>query len=128
MKLPYFDMRIPAGFPSPAMDYAEERIDMNDLLISHPLSTFLIRVKGESMKEAFIPDNALLVVDRSLKAASGSIVVAVVNGEFTVKRLIKAPRNWVLHPENSAYRPLVLTEEMSFSVWGVVTKIIIDAK
>ena len=128
MLLPYFDMSIPAGFPSPALDYTEERIDMNDLLISHPLSTFLIRVKGQSMQDAFIPDNALLVVDRSLKAVSGTIVVAVVNGEFTIKRLIRTPRNWVLHPENSAFKPLVLTPEMNFQVWGVVTKIIIDAK
>jgi DNA polymerase V len=70
------------------------------------------------MKDAFIADNALLVVDKSVKAESGKIVVAVVNGEFTVKRLIKTPRSWVLHPENPLYKPIPITEVMQFEVWG----------
>ncbi len=119
---------IPAGFPSPAQDYMEEDINLQDMLIPKPLSTFLIRVKGDSMVNASIPDGALLVVDRSLKAVNGKIIVAVLNGEFTVKRLVKTPRTWVLHAENPLYKPILLTEEMDFAVWGVVTRIIIDPK
>lgn len=119
---------IQAGFPSPAQDYMEEDINLQDMLIPKPLSTFLIRVKGDSMMNAFIPDGALLVVDRSVKAVNGKIVVAVLNGEFTVKRLVKTPRAWVLHAENPLYKPIVLTEEMDFTVWGVVTRVIIDPK
>src|SRR5205809_2344338 len=120
----FFDVSVPAGFPSPAQDYMEEEINLQDLLIPKPLSTFIIRVKGDSMKDAFIADGALLVVDRSIQADSGMIVVAVVNGEFTVKRLVKTPRAWVLHPENPMYKPIPITDEMRFEVWGVVTKII----
>ncbi len=126
--IPYYDSCIPAGFPSPAQDYMEDDINLQELLIEHPLATFIVRVKGDSMKDAFIPDGALLVVDKSIEATSGKIVVAVVNEEFTVKRLVKTPRSWVLHPENSQYKPIPITEDMDFEVWGVVTKIIIDAK
>lgn len=117
-----------AGFPSPAQDYMEEDINLQELLIPKPLSTFIIRVKGESMINACIPDGALLVVDKSIKATHGKIIVAVVNGEFTVKRLVKTPRAWVLHPENTLYKPMVITDDMQFEVWGVVTKILIDPK
>jgi DNA polymerase V len=117
-----------AGFPSPAGDYVESEIDLAEILVPHPSSTFFVRVNGDSMKDASIPDGALLVVDKSLRATSGKIVVAIVNGEFTIKRLVKTPRSWVLHPENHAYMPIQITEEMRFEVWGVVTKIIIDPK
>ena len=119
---------VKAGFPSPAMDYMQERLTVEKMLVKHPLSTFFMRVKGDSMKDACIPDNALIIIDKSITAVSGSIIVAVLDGEFTVKRLIKAPRSWVLHPENPSYKPIILTEEMDFKVWGVVTKVIIDAK
>ena len=119
---------VAAGFPSPAQDYMEEDINLQDLLVPKPLSTFIVRTKGDSMTGAFIPDEALLVVDKSKKAVSGDIIVACVNGEFTVKRLVKTPKSWVLHPENPLYRPLTITEGMDFTVWGVVTKIISDAK
>lgn len=119
---------VAAGFPSPADDYLEKDIDLVDELVKHPLSTFFMRVKGDSMKDAYIPDMALLVVDKAITPTSGKIVVAVVNGEFTLKRLVKTPRSWVLHPENPLYKPIPITEEMDFQVWGVVTKIIIDAK
>jgi DNA polymerase V len=117
-----------AGFPSPAGDYIESEIDLAEILVPHPSSTFFVRVQGDSMEGACIPDGALLIVDRSLKAVSGKIIVAIVNGEFTIKRLVKTPRSWVLHPENSAYRPIQLNEEMTFEVWGVVTKIILEPK
>src|SRR5438105_3354661 len=109
LPVPYFDTCVAAGFPSPAQDYMEKDIDLIEELIQHPVATFIIRVKGDSMKDAFIPDNALLIVDKSVKPTSGKIVLAVVNGEFTVKRLIKAPRCWVLHPENPLYKPMSIT-------------------
>ncbi|CAN5150579.1 hypothetical protein BH09BAC2_BH09BAC2_17120 [soil metagenome] len=119
---------VAAGFPSPAQDYMEEDIDLQKLIIDHPLSTFLIRVEGDSMINACIPHNALLVVDKSLTAKNKDIVVAVVNGEFTVKRLMKSRTGIALQPENPEFKPLVITEEMGFTVWGVVTRIIIDPK
>lgn len=127
-KIPFIKTSISAGFPSPAQDFMEDDINLQEMLVPKPLSTFLIRVKGDSMVNAFIPDGALLVVDRSLKAGHGKIIVAVLNGEFTVKRLVKTARSWVLHPENPSYKPIVLTEEMDFKVWGVVTRVLVDPK
>ena len=126
--LPFIINQIPAGFPSPAQDYMEEDIDLQKLLIRHPLATFLVRVKGESMINAFIPEGALLVVDRSVKPQNNDIIVGIINGEFTVKRLIKNENRIVLLPANPAYKPLQITEEMGFVVWGVVIQIIIDPK
>ena len=122
----FFNTPIPAGFPSPAADYLEDRIDFNDLLIRTPSATFCVRVEGESMIDAFIPPKALLIVDRSLSASSGNIVVAVVNGEFTVKRLLQTQVGTFLTPANTRYKSIKITEEMNFQVWGVVSKIIID--
>jgi DNA polymerase V len=121
-----YDVSIPAGFPSPAADYREEEIDFNHLLRPRPSSTFVIKVDGNSMIEAHIPDQSWLVVDRSIKPASGNIVVAVVNSEFTVKRFIKNSSGIRLMPANPKYNPIVITEDMDFIVWGTVTKIIID--
>ncbi|SKD10088.1 DNA polymerase V [Chitinophaga ginsengisegetis] len=126
--MPFFNTTIPAGFPSPAQDYSEEEIDLSKILQPNPTTTFIIRVKGNSMEQANMPDGCLVVVDRSLKAQSGSIVVAILDGEFTIKRLVKAGRNWVLHPENPFYKPIVITEDADFQVWGVVTNIVISAK
>ena len=126
--IPFIEACVPAGFPSPAQDYMEEDVDMQKLLIQHPVSTFIIRVKGDSMINAFIPDAALLIVDKSLKPKHRDIVVAVLNGEFTVKRLLKTLNKCILQPENAAYKPIEITEDMNFVVWGVVTKIIIDPK
>jgi DNA polymerase V len=119
---------ISAGFPSPASDYLEERIDLNERLIKQPSATFLFRVEGESMIGAFIPDNALLVVDRSEKAKNNSIVVAVVDGEFTVKRLVLEFAKKYLAPENPKYKSVHISDDMQCDIWGVVTYIIIDAK
>lgn len=113
------------GFPSPAKDFQEDVIDLTKLLVKHPSATFYFRVKGDSMRNAYIPDGALLVVDRSIKVSSGMIVVAVINGEFTVRRLIHTQKAWVLHPENPAYKPLMVTEDMEMQVWGVVTSVVI---
>ncbi|MEO7141102.1 MAG: translesion error-prone DNA polymerase V autoproteolytic subunit [Ferruginibacter sp.] len=118
---------VAAGFPSPAADYAEEEINFNTLLMPHPNATFVMRVQGDSMVEANIPDNSLIVVDRSIKPSNNMIVVAIVNGEITVKRFIKNSSGVRLMPANAKFKPLPITEEMDFRVWGTVTKIIIDA-
>lgn len=117
---------IPAGFPSPAADYIMEEIDLGKELIPKPLSTFIVKVIGDSMIDAHIPPNSRLVIDRSMKPHNNSIVVAVVNGEFTVKRFFKNSSGIRLIPANKKYYPIPITEGMDFSVWGVVTQILID--
>lgn len=118
---------VPAGFPSPAADYVEEEINFNTLLMPRPHACFVMRVQGDSMIEANIPHNSYIVVDRSVKPASNMIVVAVVNGEITVKRFIKNSSGIRLLPANPKFQPIPITEDMEFSIWGTVTKIIIDA-
>ena len=118
---------VPAGFPSPAADYAEEDIDFNTLLMPRPAATFVMKVQGDSMADAHIPDGAFLVVDRSVKPINNRIVVAVVNGELTVKRFIKNSSGIRLMPANPKYKPIPITDDMDFSIWGTVTKIIVDA-
>lgn len=119
---------VPAGFPSPAADYIEDSIDLNELLVKTPSATFFIRVEGESMLDAFIPPKALLIIDRSIIPSSGDIIVAVVNGEFTVKRFIKSSNHVYLAPANIKFNSMEITEEMSFVVWGVVSKILSTQK
>lgn len=114
---------VKAGFPSPAADYIEERIDLNEEFIKHPLSTFLVNCEGDSMINAFIPPKATLVVDRSLQPKNGDIILAVLNGEFTVKYLKKNDHKCWLVPANSKYPQIPVTDEMHFQVWGVVTTI-----
>ncbi len=110
-----------AGFPSPAGDHVESRVDLNRHLIKHPSATFLARVEGDSMIGAGIYHGDLLVVDRSLTAVSGRVVVAVVNGEYTVKRFYQDQGKCYLAPENPNYETLEITEGMGFYIWGVVT-------
>ena len=126
--IPLYDQTVPAGFPSPAMDYIERRIDLNEEYIKHPLATFIIACEGYSMVNAFIPPNAKLIVDRSLTAQNGDIVLAVLNGEFTVKFLKKNDYKCWLCPANSKYPDIEITEEMKLQIWGVVTTIITDTK
>jgi len=126
--IPLFSSQVQAGFPSPAEDHIEEYLNLNDLMIKHPAATFFLRVEGESMKNAGIGSGDILVVDRSLTPKSGRIVVAVLDGEFTVKRIKKGKNNLYLMPENPRFPPLKVTEEMDFQVWGVVTYIIHKAK
>ncbi|PKH18535.1 DNA polymerase V subunit UmuD [Enterobacterales bacterium CwR94] len=118
--LPLFLERVPCGFPSPAQDYVEARIDLNTLAVKHPSATYFITVSGDSMIEAGIDNGDLLIVDRSLKPAHGDIVVAAVEGEFTVKELRLRP---VLHllPRNSHYAPIFFHEEDALEIFGVVT-------
>ncbi|HWV64872.1 translesion error-prone DNA polymerase V autoproteolytic subunit [Chitinophaga sp.] len=126
--LPFFNTSIPAGFPAPVSDSGEEQIDLSRILQPNPASSFIIRVKGDSMTDASIPDGCMAIVDRSIRPSTGDIVVAALNGEYTVKRLVKAGRSWVLHPENAFYKPIVITEDSDFQVWGVVTAVIVDMR
>lgn len=119
-EMPIGDSGIPAGFPSPADDL-HETFDIVSHIVKHPSATFFMRVTGDSMVGAGIFDGNLLVVDRCLEAESGDIVVAVVDGEFTVKRLRRCGATVELVPENSRYRKVTLTEDMELEIWGVVT-------
>lgn len=118
---------VPAGFPSPAADYTEEEIDLKSFLMPHPNSTFIMKVEGDSMVGANIPPNSYVVIDRSVKPVNGSIIIAVVNGEITCKRLQRKGKTLVLMPENPKYQPISVTEDMGFLVWGTVTRVLIDA-
>jgi DNA polymerase V len=123
-----YNSAIPAGFPSPAQDHREEDIDLAKLLQPRPDSTFIVRIQGNSMAEANIPDGCLAVVDKSVTPTNGAIVVAVLDGEFTVKRFIKQGKSIILQPESQFFQPIVITEEMDFRVWGVVMFVIVDLK
>lgn len=126
VSLPLMLSTVAAGFPSPATDYIEKTIDLNDYLVRHPSATFMVRAEGESMTGAFIPAKALLVIDRSLTAKHNDIILAAVNGDFTVKRLIQKPDEVWLYPANSKFKPIKIEQGTDFLVWGVVTSIIID--
>lgn len=120
-QFPLYASRVSAGFPSPADDYVEAKLDLNQFLIKHPAATFFVRVEGDSMTGAGIFPDDILVVDRSITPTDGKIVIAVLNGELTVKRLKKAQNKIILMPENAQFSPIKITEEMDFSIWGVVT-------
>lgn len=121
-----YSQQVATGFPSPATDYLQDRVDFNKLFIRHPLSTFFMVCEGTSMVNAFIPPKAILLVDRSLQAKNMDIVVAIVNGEFTVRRLIKNERKCFLRAENSKYREVEVTPDIQMEIWGVVTHIVTD--
>ena len=112
---------INAGFPSPAEDHVDISLDLNDYLVKHPSSTFYIYVKGDSMIGSGIYDGDLMVVDRSLEARSNSVVVAVIDGEFTVKKIYKKNNQIYLLPDNKSYNPIHIKEDMDFQIWGIVT-------
>ncbi|MGE5451412.1 MAG: LexA family protein [Acidobacteriota bacterium] len=112
---------VQAGFPSPAEDFAVKRIDLTEILIKHPQATFLLRVRGESMREAGIFDGDTLVVDRAVKPRHGHIVVAVVEGEFTVKYLHERAGRIKLKPANPTFPEIVPRDGQTVEVWGVVT-------
>jgi DNA polymerase V len=118
--LPFFLSRVPAGFPSPADDYLEGELDLNELLIQHPAATFFVRLAGDSMVNAGLFDGDILVVDRAVTASHGHIVVAVINGDMTVKRLHSQSGCVELRPENPAYKPIVFGEGCELVIWGVV--------
>lgn len=120
----YFDTGISAGFPSPAEDFKQERLSLDNILVKNKLATFYARVSGQSMIGAGLDDNDLLVIDRSLEPANNKIAVCFLDGEFTVKRL-RVEKNQVwLQPENPNYKPIKITEENNFVIWGIVTNVI----
>ncbi len=122
---PLFGTKVHAGFPSPAQDYIEDYLDLNDYLISHPAATFFIRVEGYSMINAGIYPNDILIVDRSMEAVNNKIIIAILEGELTVKRLkIDKHGVYYLMPENSDFQSIRIQPYMDFSVWGVVTTVI----
>lgn len=121
MQLPLLSASVSAGFPSPAENYVDRKIDLNQELIKNPAATFFVRVEGDSMQDAGIFSGDILIVDRSLSPKEGKIVVAVVNGEFTVKKIMRVKGKLFLVPENKKYPPIEITPEMDFMVWGVVS-------
>ncbi|MDG6777178.1 translesion error-prone DNA polymerase V autoproteolytic subunit [Thiomicrorhabdus sp. zzn3] len=121
VSLPLFSHKVVAGFPSPADDYIENRLDLNEHLIRNQEATFLLVVEGDSMQKAGIKDGDILVVDRSIEPSDGKIVIAALDGELTVKRLsIKSTGTWLV-PENDDYPPIPVREEADMVIWGVVT-------
>jgi len=121
---PLFMVPVSAGFPSPAEDYIEGKLDLNKYLVKHPAATFFVKVTGNSMIDAGIHDGDILIVDRSIKPANKKVVIAVVNGELAVRRIRVTKDKVFLMPENRDYKPLQIEEEMGFEVWGVVTNVI----
>ena len=125
VRLPLFTETIAAGFPSPADDYTETALDLNELCVRHPSSTFFVRVRGYSMSGAGIQPGDLLVVDRAIVAYDKAIIVAVVNQEFTLKQFHKdKDKKIFLYPANPDFQPIEITEGMTFEVWGVVVSVI----
>jgi len=119
LRRPLFLSGVSAGFPSPADDYLDRKLDLNEYLVKNPAATFFVRVAGDSMTGAGINDNDILVVDRSLEPCSGNIVIAVVNGDLTVKRLIRNKTSCRLAAENPDYPDLEITEDTPLEIWGV---------
>lgn len=124
-ELPLFGSKVAAGSPSSADDYIEARIDLNEHLVRHPASTFLVRAIGQSMINAGINENDILVVDRSIVPVNGKIVIASVDGHLTVKRLNKLPNGkLLLMPENENFQPIDISEGSEVHIFGVVTNVI----
>ena len=121
LPLPLVDGGIAAGFPSPAQDYIDLKIDLNKELISNPSSTFYGRVKGSSMKDAGIVDGDILVIDKSIEPQDGDTAVCFIDGEFTLKYIKIHPDAVYLIPANPNFQPIKVTEENNFCIWGVVT-------
>ena len=119
-RIPLLNDSVSAGFPSPADDYTEETIDLNEHLISNPFSTFFLRVKGDSMINAGIKDKDLIIVDKSLIAKPGNIVIAMIDGEFTIKRLSIKNNELYLKSENHNYPDFRFKNHIDVQIWGVV--------
>ena len=119
-RIPLLNDSVSAGFPSPADDYTEENIDLNEHLISNPFSTFFLRVKGDSMINAGIKDKDLIIVDKSLTARPGNIIMAMIDGEFTIKRLSIKNDELYLKAENHNYPDFSFKNHIDVQIWGVV--------
>ena len=122
--IPLFESSVSAGFPNIAEDYVDRALNLNELLIKHPAATFFVRVKGTSMINAGINSHDILIVDRALTPTHNRIVIARIDGELTVKRLVYDKHRTFLVAENDDFKPIEITSEMDFEVWGVVTCVI----
>lgn len=121
LSLPIADDGIKAGFPSPAQDFMDLAIDLNKELVRHPASTFYGRVRGDSMQGAGVYDGDILIIDKSLEPQNGDMAVCFVDGEFTIKHIrIEKDVVWLI-PANDHYKPIKVTEENDFLIWGIVT-------
>lgn len=120
LEVQFYSTQVSCGFPSPAEDYLDKTLDLNEHLIKRPSATFMVKALGDSMVGAGILPGDLLIIDRSVTAKSGDIILATLQGEFTIKRFIKKAAQVYLMPENPAYQRIIVTEEMDFEVWGVV--------
>lgn len=121
---PLFVSRITAGFPSPATDYIEDGLDLNDYLVRHRAASFLFTVKGWSMRDAGIVDGDKVIVDRSITPQHGHIVIAVVDCEYTIKRLHQKGSAIELRAENPAFQPIIFSADSSLEIWGVVVGVV----
>ena len=122
--IPLYGDAVPAGFPSPADDYLDMDLNLHDYLVQHPSATFCVKAIGDSMVDAGIKSSDVMVIDRALTPKNNDIILAVIDGEFTVKRIKKNDDELYLIPANENYHPVKITEDMDFQVWGVVTFII----
>ena len=124
IKIPVLNTSIPAGFPSPAESFLDDKLDLQELLIKNPSSTYCFWVDGNSMIEAGIFDKDLIIVDYSLEPVNGDIVVGVIDGEFTLKQIQVSGKKLFLKPRNNEFKPIEITESMNFQIRGVITKAI----
>jgi DNA polymerase V len=124
LRLPLFLAGVQAGFPSPADDFIDKRLDLNEHLIQHPAATFFVRAVGNSMLGAGIHDGDLLIVDRAVEAVVGKTIIAAVHGELTVKRLERKGDRLLLVPQNPDYSSIDVTDGEGFEIWGVVIYVI----
>ncbi len=124
LALPLFTGKVAAGFPSPADDYVEKTLDLNELLVQKPAATFFVRAEGESMLGAGIHPDDILVVDRSIDPVPGKVVICALNGELTVKRLKSSAGQLLLAAENPDYADIIIHEDIDLVIWGVVTNVI----
>jgi len=128
LRIPLFSSPVQAGFPSPADDHMDKSLDLNEHLVSNPASTFFVKAKGDSMKDAGITSGDILIVDRSVNPKDKQIVVAMLDGEFTVKRLRRKKGQVFLVAENNSFAPIEITDEQELVIWGVVTFVIHQPK
>lgn len=122
--LPLFAWKVPAGFPSPAEDYAQGRLDLNDYLVEHEAATFYVRVEGHSMTGAGILDGDIIAVDRSLEPRQGDVVVAVIDGALTVKELNRQGDTITLRARNPEFKPIEFKLGQELVIWGVVKGVV----
>ncbi len=124
IEIPFFDVGVAAGNPSYVQEYFPDSINISQELVKNPKATFCVRVSGHSMVGAGFDDGDLLIVDKEVQARDGQIILAVINGDYTVKRLLKKSDGYYLQPENPDFEPLRITQFMDFRIWGVVTGLI----